>query len=373
MTSDSSAPETPSVEVDIRVKFDDFSLDVSASFGAGITGIIGPSGAGKSTLLSCIAGLRNPDAGKIAVNGNATFDSESGVNASTDRTRAVLVHQHGNLFPHMTVGANIRYGNCARRKGGAPMGTEALASAVSPEEAAAGLGVSCLVDRYPDTLSGGERQRVAIARAIAAAPAVLLLDEPVAALDLRSRNDVVMYLKQLHERYQLPMVYVSHALSDVLALADETLSVMDGAVVGSGATREQVLAMATGSARAADSIDNVMFGKVAASDRVRVGGITVHTPPMASPAGADVAISIRASDLILATGQPSPSSARNVVRGTIEAIARSADVVLATVGVDASAPMVAELTPHSADELALAAGMEVYLVFKASSVLASGR
>ena len=352
------------VEVDIRCEVDDFALQVSAKFGAGITGVIGRSGAGKSTLLSSLAGLIRPTSGRIAINGSVVFDGYAGVNIPTDRRRAVLVHQHGNLFPHMTVRQNVAYGYTARRV------ADGAAAATSAEISDA-LGIGQLLDRYPSTLSGGERQRVAIARALAADPAVLLLDEPVASLDPVSRNQVVMYLREIHGRYGIPMIYVSHALSDVLALASETLTLDQGVVAGFGPSQRQVLDMAVSSGRSEGSIDNLLFGRVEAPDRVSVGSVSLYTPRLDAVVGSNVAVSIRASELILAVGEPSLSSARNVLPGRVDSLSTSSDVVLATV--DVGFPMTVELTRYSTEELGLRPQSAVHLVFKASSVVVSGR
>lgn len=361
-TEGATMPINAGLDVNIRHTLGDFQLKVSARFGGGITGVIGQSGAGKSTLLSCIAGMVKPTAGSIAINGVKVFDSERRMHVPTDKRRAVLVHQHGNLFPHMTVRSNVLYGYS---KGS--MGSGQLPA--SPDEISESLGITGLFDRYPASLSGGQRQRVAIARAVAAGPEVLLLDEPVASLDLRSRNSVVMYLHELHERYKLPMVYVSHSLSDVLALADETLTLDNGRVSGFGATSREVMDVAASGSRASESIDNVMFGTVAGVDEVRVREIVLHTPMLEAPTGTGIAVSIRASEIILAVGEPSPSSARNVLSGRVSTLTMTRDTVLATVNV--GFPLTAELTQHSADELGISAGSAVHLIFKASSVVVS--
>ena len=345
------------IDLDVRHQLRHFELDVSATLSGGITGVIGRSGAGKSTLLSCIGGLVKPTEGRIVINGETVFDSATSTNVPTDRRRAVLVHQHGYLFPHMTVRSNMRYGY---REGEDNTSIESIADS---------LGITALLDRYPSSLSGGQRQRVAIARAIAANPAVLLLDEPVASLDLKSRNEVVMYLRDVHDRYQIPMVFVSHALSDVLALAEETLTIADGRISSSGPTRGQVMQMATSSGTDAEQIDNVLFGRIVSDREVRVGDVVLHTPHMSSPVGNRVAASVRASEIILAIGTPSASSARNTLNGRVVALTELADTVMATV--DVGIELTVELTRHSSEDLELKVGAHVYLVFKASSVVVS--
>ena len=345
------------VEVDIRHRLGDFRLDVSAKFGPGITGLIGHSGAGKSTLLACIAGLTKPTEGHIVINRQTVYDGATGIHVGTDQRGAVLVHQHGNLFPHMTVRSNVEYGQ--RRSAGE----------VELDEVIEALGIADLMGRAPASLSGGQRQRVAVARAIVADPAVLLLDEPVASLDAKSRNEVVMYLHEVHERYGMPMLYVSHALSDVLALADETLTMAHGKVVGLGDTRSQVIQTATTEGSGGVQIDNVLFGRVVSDDEVMLGDTVLYTPSLNRQAGESVAVSVRASEIIVAVGTPSPSSARNVLSGRVVAMTATGEVVLATV--DVGIELTAELTRHSAIDLGLEEGSEVHLVFKASSVIAS--
>ena len=345
------------LDVEVRHRLGDFVLDVSTTFGSGITGVIGRSGAGKSTLLACIGGLVKPIEGRIVINGQTVFDSTAGTNISTDRRRAVLVHQHGYLFPHMTVRSNLTYGY---RRSAGNADVESVADA---------LGISALLDRYPASLSGGQRQRVAIARAIAADPAVLLLDEPVASLDLKSRNEVVMYLRDVHDRYQIPTLFVSHALSDVLALADETVTIADGRVASSGPTRNQVMQMAKASGTDDAQIDNVLFGRMVAEGQVVVDDVLLHTPHLTASVGGQVAVSIRASEIILAVGTPSRSSARNTLNGRIVALTEIADTVMATA--DVGIELTVELTRHSSVDLELSVGAHVYLVFKASSVVVS--
>lgn len=203
-----------------RLRQGDFQLDAAFTGADRVTALFGPSGAGKSTILRLIAGLLRPDAGRIVLAGRTVFDSAAGINLAARHRRVGLVFQDGLLFPHMSVRQNLLYGPWARR----------VARPASFDRTVQILDIGRLLDRAPRHLSGGERQRVAIGRALLSDPAVLLMDEPVAAIDLERRAEILPYLASLTEEFPVPLLYVSHAMEEIERLAQKVVRVRDGRI-----------------------------------------------------------------------------------------------------------------------------------------------
>jgi len=341
----------------------DFTLDVAGDFGSGITALFGPSGSGKTTLLNCLAGLFRPDSGEITLNGRDLYRANSKTFVPPDKRRIGLVFQDGALFPHMSVSGNVMYG--WRR-------TPESERRVDVDYVVELLGLGPLMDRSPGSLSGGERQRVAIARALAMSPGLLLLDEPMASLDARLRGVVLSYLRRVHEDLGIPMVYVSHSISEVLALADDALVLSDGKVVASGLPSRVLLDPALGGMFQDHPVENLLDGIVSdpgspeTSGRVRVGSAEIVTPSAGRPVGEPVIMALGADEIILAISEPSGLSARNVVAGSITELEPVGDGVYASV--DIGVPVLVALTHGAVNELSLERGQDVYLVFKTSSI-----
>jgi molybdate transport system ATP-binding protein len=207
-------------EFNARLRLDDFQLDAAFAGADRVTALFGPSGAGKSTILRLIAGLLKPDEGRIVLAGQTVFDSAAGINLPARCRRVGLVFQDGLLFPHLTVRQNLLYGPWARH-------AKRPASFDTTIEI---LAIGHLLDRAPRHLSGGERQRVAIGRALLSDPAVLLMDEPVAAIDQERRAEILPYLKTLTQQFTVPMLYVSHAMEEVEQLAHQIVRIRNGRV-----------------------------------------------------------------------------------------------------------------------------------------------
>jgi len=341
----------------------DFSLEVAGNFGAGITALFGPSGSGKTTLLNCLAGLLKPDDGEIVLYGRDLYRGNPKMFVPPEKRRIGLVFQDGALFPHMSVSGNIMYGRAL---------TPEADRRVDVDHVVDLLGLRPLMDRSPGSLSGGERQRVAIARALAMSPGLLLLDEPMASLDAHLRGVVLSYLRRVHDDLGIPMVYVSHSISEVLALADDALVLSRGRVVASGRPSRVLLDPVVGGMFGDDPVENLLDGTVieqggaGQSGRVRVGAIEIVTPPMDRPSGAPVIVALGAEEIILATEKPSGLSARNVIIGSITDLDPVSNGVYASV--DIGVPMFVELTQGAVDALSLERGQDAYLVFKTSSI-----
>ena len=351
----------------VRKSYGDFALDCEADFDEGVTAVFGPSGSGKTTLLDCIAGMTSPDTGDIRIQGEPLYSSDTGVDVAPERRRFGYVFQHGALFPHMTVRENVRYGY-----GLTPTGERRI----DPDDVVGLLDISHLMDRSVNNLSGGERQRVALARALAASPRLLLLDEPLASLDAAHRASILTYLRHVSEQIGTPMVYVSHSLSEVMALASNTLAISEGRRVMYGPTAE-VMARSD-VARFADysTLENIQEAEVVGSDpstgtsTIRLGETVLIGPPTSAVPGEQVTISIRAGDIILSLGVPPMMSARNVAPSVIRDLHEVGGRVL--VYLDIGDRFVAEVTPASASELGLRVGQDVHVVMKSNSILVFG-
>lgn len=207
--------------LDLQLRQGQFTLVVQARLEAPITALFGPSGAGKTTVLDAIAGLRRPCAGSIVVGSRVLFDAASGVNLPAHRRHVGYVAQEAALFPHMNVRRNVLYG---RREGQRP----------SLEALAAMLEIAPLLDRRVADLSGGERQRVALARALMSAPELLLLDEPLAAVDVERRRRILPFLERVRDQLKVPVVYVTHDRGEAARLADYVVVLEEGRVVNAG-------------------------------------------------------------------------------------------------------------------------------------------
>ncbi len=347
----------PFLEFDIQLHQGEFTLDVAAQFEGGITAVFGPSGAGKSTLLGCLAGMITPDSGHIRLDGETIFCSADRVRQPLQSLGIAMVFQDGMLFPHKTVGENIDYGYNL---------THPDSRRIDPQELCEFLQIGNLVDRYPVSLSGGERQRVALARSVATSPRLLLLDEPVASLDIRLRNQVVSYLKQIHDRYGIPMIYVSHSISDVMALAPNALVLERGSVKSFCPVIDLVADIASSTRVGRDDIDNLYVGTVTPTGAIRIGDVEVVAQPDGYGPGQQVTVSISASDIMLALEQPRSISARNVLAGVIQRVEVGDYAAFAFV--DTGTEFVVELTSEAVESLDLRPGKDVFVLFKTSSI-----
>ena len=354
----------PILRFDITKQFPDFALECQASFESGITAVFGPSGSGKTTLLNCIAGTAAPDEGTIEALGETVFATSPRRKTPPERRRFGYVFQDSALFPHMSVWGNIRYGYKL---------TPSHRRRIEPEELLELFQLSGVVDRDVTTLSGGERQRVAIARALATSPRLLLLDEPLGSLDAALRGVVLGYLKRVWTELQTPMVYVSHSISEVLALAEDMLVLSRGETVAQG--RPSQVLVHPGVSRLADyaTLENLMDAEVLGPQddsgiaELRVGRAHLLAPDVDSEPGTKVTVSIRAADIILALEPPSRISAQNILKGTVEEVHATGSRVL--VYVDVGASLVVEVTPAALRDLSIRDGQELYLIIKSTSIL----
>ena len=216
------------VYIDIRYRRDNFLLQMKEFIPDGIIGIFGPSGSGKSSLLKLLAGIENPDEGQIIVRGHEFYNQSCKIKVPVRKRKMGLVFQEGRLFPHMSIRKNLLYGYSS-------------ASAINFQEVVELLEIGHLLDKKPDACSGGEKQRVAIGRMLLSSPEVLMLDEPFSALDQRLRRNIIPYLIKIHKKFKLPILVVSHDLSDLLMLSDQLVLIDDGQIKGIGSYFDLIL------------------------------------------------------------------------------------------------------------------------------------
>ncbi len=341
-----------------------FRLEVEASFPSGVIAIFGPSGSGKSTLLNSIAGLTRPDDGEITLNGRSLFSTSRRVSLPPEERGIGYVFQEGLLFPHLNVRQNLMYGFNL---------TPAHRRRVDPEQLVTLLELEPLLERSPAKLSGGERQRVALARALATSPDLLLLDEPLGSLDMRLRGRILRYLKDLHRDLSIPMVYVSHSISEVLAIADTALVLSQGRQLAVDRPRRVLLEPFVNPLVEMASLENLLEVEVverrpgSGITKASLGDTILWIPEVTAAAGERLFVAIRAGDIIVAVEPPGPISARNVLRARIRGLHRMDGIVL--VEADVGEPILVEVTPEAVSALELKEEQEVFLLIKSSSVM----
>jgi molybdate transport system ATP-binding protein len=307
------------IEISVRLPLDRFALEVRHRSEAAAIALFGPSGSGKTSLLEVIAGLRRASTGRVVVDGEVLADSSRRVWVRPERRRVGYVPQDSLLFPHLDVRGNVRFGLKDRGVEGERRFQEAVEI----------LEIGALLSRRPYSLSGGERQRVALARALATAPRLLLLDEPLAALDVELKERILPYLLRVRAT-QTRMLYVTHNVGEAIALADEAIVLRGGVVEASGTPREVLTLAAVASTHPQVRFDNVLDGTIAARDDAE-GTVTLalpgggHLVATAAPdlvPGARATFAVSAEDILVATRSLDGISARNVLEGKITAVDR---------------------------------------------------
>jgi molybdate transport system ATP-binding protein len=343
-----------SVEVEIAHPFGPFALDVVFKTArAGVTALFGPSGAGKTSVVNAIAGLLKPKSGRIAVNGRVVLDTRAGVFVPARARRVGYVFQDSRLFPHMSVEDNLRFG---WRRAANQMDEHGVEHIVEM------LGLARLMERSPRALSGGEKGRVALGRALLSSPGILLLDEPLAALDAARRAEILPYLERLRDEAGLPMVYVSHTVDEVARLADEIVLLRDGRVVEQGSVFDLLTRVEGGIEAVGAVIDTRVESHGEDLSVLVFDSGRLHVPRIGRAIGERVRVRLRAEDIMLAREEPRAISANNILPATVAAIRQGAqaDVQLAM----GAARLVARITRASAKRLELAPGAQVFAVVK---------
>ena len=351
------------IDARFRLDWPGFSLDVDLTLpGRGVTALFGHSGSGKTTLLRCIAGLERAPRGRLAIDGEVWQDTGRWV--PTHQRPIGYVFQEASLFAHLTVMGNLRYG--LRRI----LGTQR----VSMDHAIALLGIGHLLARKPDRLSGGERQRVGIARALAVSPRLLLMDEPLAALDLKRKQEILPYLERLHDELDIPVLYVSHSPDEVARLADHLVAMEGGRVLASGPLAD-TLARLDLPIRLGEDAGAVLDATVGEVDkdwhlvRVDFAGGSLWARDQGLTVGRRVRVRVLARDVSLAN-EPGTSSIQNVLRGQVDAIGDDEHPGLALVRVRVGQTMLlARLTKRAVAALGLAVDRGVWVQIKSVALM----
>ncbi len=282
------------LEIKIAHRLEGFDLDVALRLEGGLTVLFGPSGAGKSLILQCIAGLVRPDRGRIVIDGQVVFDSAAGINLPPQKRHVGYVTQDYALFPHLTVAQNIAYGLVGWPRHRAQREVGRMLELMQLEG---------LAERRPAQLSGGQQQRVALARALITRPRLLLLDEPLSALDSPIRWQLRQDLRQIQRRFNVPALFVTHDLAEAYVLADQMVVLEAGQVLQAGTPHQVLHHPANRRVARATGVRNVFTGRVEGRDvdglRVRVGRMLLTTPDYPYTAGTAVDLCIRPEHVLL--------------------------------------------------------------------------
>jgi molybdate transport system ATP-binding protein len=347
------------VEVHISLDRPGFSLDVDLNLpGRGVSALFGPSGSGKTTLLRCIAGLEPSAQGRLCVLGEIW---QEGTKRLPPHQRPIgYVFQEASLFPHLSVMGNLMYG---RKR-------TAIKDIFSLDQAIELLGIGHLLERRPEQLSGGERQRVAIARALAVCPRLLLMDEPLAALDLARKREILPYLERLHDQLEIPLIYVSHATDEVVRLADHLVVMNHGRVQAHGPLSETLACLDLG-----EEAGVVLQGHIGALEpewhlaRVDFPGGSLWARDQGLPLGRAVRLRVLARDVSLAQ-QPGVSSIQNLLAGVVDALGEDEHPGLALVRVHVGESLIlARVTKRSAATLGIAPGQRLWVQVKSVALM----
>ena len=361
-----------SLKVTVEKRLGSFLLDVAFDAPTpGIVALFGPSGCGKSTTINIIAGLVVPDQGEISLGEDVLLDTRRKIAIAAERRGIGYVFQDARLFPHLNVASNLRYAQ--RRARRAPY--------VSLERVLAMLDLEPLLSRRVHRLSGGERQRVALGRALLSQPRLLLLDEPLAALDRDRREEVLPYLETLRDQLAIPMIYVSHQFDEVLRLATHIVLMQAGKVAAEGGITQMSLDPKLRALIGPDAVGAVIDGTVLGEDaasgltRVRVGNGELKIEAARLVAGARMRVQLLARDVIVSTRMPQYLSVRNSLPGVVTAIdddgtGNAADLGsdLVSIDIGAGASILARVTRAATRELELAVGAPVWALVKAVSL-----
>jgi molybdate transport system ATP-binding protein len=359
-----------------------FVLDVDFRAAPGFTIVFGASGAGKTTLLDCIAGLtdrngnrkgREPDSGRIAIGDQVLFDATARIRLPVEKRNIGYVFQDLALFPHLTVEQNVEYGLSHLPRAERTRRTDAILAAFR---------VPHLARTRPGNISGGERQRIALARALVTDPVVLLLDEPLAALDVATKARIIDDLRAWNEAHRIPILYVTHSREEVFALGETVLVLDHGRILAQGTPHEVLSAPQQETVAQLAGFENILDATVEslhadrgtmtcllyqskAAESRQAKPVAFETPLVRAEAGSTLRLGIRAGDILLAITPPVGLSARNIIAGRVVLLERR-DVMISA-RVNCGVELEVHLTLAAREALQLEPGKEVWLVIKTHS------
>jgi len=353
------------ISVDIAFRRGDFALEIKFDAPAqGCTAVFGSSGSGKSTLLDLISGTLRPHRGRIIVGSTVFFDSDRSIDLPSEQRAIGWVPQDGLLFPHLNVGANLDFGARRSKRQRGP----------SREQVIKTLDLASILERWPHQLSGGERQRVALGRALLANPALLLLDEPLAALDTPRRSEILDLLELIKQEFAVPSIYVTHSLAEVFRLADHLVLLENGSVVASGEVQTLVGRAETPLLSMRADIGSLLSLRRRSAETARDDGVAilegqdVYLPSIPARLGAVFRAYVPANEVIIATQAPMGLSVRNSLRGKIGRVRDRGDgTVLIEVEIGGQI-LLAAVTPLAVRALGLSSGLDVFALVKSLSL-----
>lgn len=350
------------LSVDFHKAFPGQTLDVAFEAPTGITALFGPSGCGKTSTVNAIAGLLSPDRGRITLDGRVLFDAQTRTDLPTQARRVGYVFQDARLFPHLTVAANLKYP--ARFRPGAGRDFDRVVEM---------LALGPLLKRRPRNLSGGERQRTAIGRALLSDPAILVMDEPLAALDEARKDEIMPWLERLRDELRLPILYVTHSAPEILRLATTLVLMRQGRVLHAGPLGAALADPETGPLIGPREVGALIPAHVQAVEPDRMARVITPAGPLLLPAsgdalrpGSDLRLRILAHEIILSRAAPTGLSALNVLPATVAQI-RGGYVQL-QVG---QAQLLAQITERSVRALDLAPGASCHAIIKSAAIVRS--
>ncbi|MBI1220887.1 MAG: molybdenum ABC transporter ATP-binding protein [Rhodobacteraceae bacterium] len=352
------------LSVTLQHAFAGFTLDVAFEAPPGLTVLFGRSGSGKTTVVNAVAGLLRPDRGRVTVAGRVLCDTPAGLWLPPHRRRLGYVFQEGRLFPHLTVRQNLTYGARFAPKG---TGGGDLAAVVVL------LGIGALLDRRPGALSGGEKSRVAIGRALLCNPDLLLMDEPLAALDEARKDEILPYLERLRDETAVPILYVSHSVAEVARLATTVVVLQAGRVARIGPASEVLADPATAPALDLREAGAVIEARLVAQEPdglsvLETSAGRLYLPRIEAAPGTGFRVRIHANDVILSRARPEGLSALNILPGTVETV-HLGDGPGALVQVRSGSDLIlARLTRRSATALGLTPGTPCHAILKTVAV-----
>lgn len=352
------------LNVDVSYRRDGFSLAAAFSAASGLTAFFGRSGTGKTTLANLIAGLIRPDQGRISIGERVLFDSASGDWVAPEHRRIGYVFQEGRLFPHLTVRANLEYSKRFMPATSSPPDLAEIVDLLDLRE---------ILSRRPDGLSGGEKQRVAIGRALLSAPRLLVMDEPLASLDAFRKGEILPYIERLRDDGGIPIIYVSHAMEEVVRLADTMVILDQGRTVASGPVEDIMgrldLRPLTGRYEAGAVLAVTVRGhdKTFGLTELGFAGGRLWVPGLDMPLGSALRMRVRARDVSLSLTQPTDTSILNVLPATVREIA-AGDGPQLEVLLDVGVPLIARVTRKSITNLGLHPGKAVFALVKAAAI-----
>ena len=364
------------IAVDVGAVRGSFRLDVKTEFSrSGATVVLGPSGAGKTTLLRAIAGLERDARGRVRIGSQYWLDSERGIFLPPHRRAVGYVFQDGRLFSHLTVRGNLDFAERRARETGPRFDRSQILAVLAIEK---------LLDQPAATLSGGEIQRVAIARALLSRPQLLLMDEPLSALDIARRAEALAYIERVPEEFGIPIIYVTHAIEEAARLAKALAVMADGKIIASGPAQAILarldLARYLGHFEAGAIIEGVVSGEDRAYGltRVDIGAGMLEVPIVGLTTGSHLRLRIRARDVAIAMTRPDHLSIRNVIPVTIEEIAGEEGSAFSELRLLAAKQVLrARITRRSVEDLGLKPGRAAYALIKSIAVdrqlIAGGR